>query len=116
MPTIRSLQHPLTIRNGGLATSEDFDVLRQSIDSVLSTRLFERVMAVDYGTPSYVFEIVQDPGVICEQIRISLATQIPEVDSFSITGQINEDGVMDVRIEWTADSVPQPPIQYRLAF
>ena len=117
MPIKRGLRYPIQLINGGLAVSTDFDLIKEAIFSVLETRLGERIMRVaSYGTPSYIFETIQDPNVICEQIRISLATQIPEVESFNVTGAINEDGVMNVRIEWTADSIDQPPIQYRLAF
>lgn len=116
-PVKRGIRYPLTLKNGGLAISEDYDLLQEAIFSVLETRIGERIMRVDsYGTPSYIFETIQNPALICEQIRLSLVTQIPEVESFSVTGVIAEDGVMDVRIEWTADDIPQPPIQYRLAF
>jgi hypothetical protein len=112
----RGIRYPLQIVNGSLAVSTDFDLLREAIFSVLETRPLERVLALSYGTPSYIFDTIRDPGVICEQIRISLATQIPGVDSFSVTGSIAEDGVMDVQVKWTVDSIEQPPIGYRLAF
>lgn len=110
----RGFQYPLTLSNGGLAVSTDFDLLKEQIYSVLETRPLERVMATDYGTPSFIFESVQDAGVICEQIRLSLRTQIPEVEDFRVTGSIAEDGVMDIQIYWVADSIDQPPIAYKL--
>lgn len=115
-PIKRGLRYPLTIINGGLAVSTDFDLIKEAIFSVLETRIFERVMRGNYGTPSFIFETIQDPNVICEQIRISLATQIPELDEVNVTGSISEDGVMQVQILWRVDGIDQPPIGYRLAF
>ncbi len=112
----RGISYPLTIINGGLAVSTDFDLIKEAIFSVLETRIFERVMRPQFGTPSFIFETIQDPNVICEQIRISLVTQIPEVESFNVTGSISEDGIMQVQIFWGVDGIDQPPIGYRLAF
>lgn len=113
-PSKKGISYPLQLVNGGLKTSTDFDLIREAIASILETRLGERIMRLEFGTPSYIFESVQKPEVICEQIRIALVTQISEVDSFQVGGEINEDGVMQVRILWTVESIQQPPIQYQL--
>lgn len=111
----RGIRYPLTLSNGGLAVSVDADLVKEAIFSILETRPYERVMR-DYGTYDYVFDTIKDPGVICEQIRISLRTQIPEIDQLEVTGKIDESGVMQVQILWGVNGVPQPPVGYQLAF
>lgn len=112
----RGIRYPLTLSNGGLAVSEDIDLVKEAIFSVLETRPGERIMRFSYGTYDYIFDTVKDPGVICEQIRISLRTQIPEIDQLEVTGKIDESGVMQVQILWGVNGIPQPPIGYQLAF
>ncbi|NJR40954.1 MAG: hypothetical protein HC781_21595 [Leptolyngbyaceae cyanobacterium CSU_1_4] len=113
MAVLRSLTYPLTLENGSLKLSEDFDVLKERIFQVLETVPYERVMQPTYGTPSFVFNTYPSIWIVVERVRISLTTQIPECE-FEVSGKLGEDGVCSLAISWQARQVPQPPIAYRL--
>lgn len=115
MPNIRGISYPLAIANGALKVSTDIDLLRESIYSVLETVPSERVLNYTYGTPNIIFDAVPSFPVILELIRQSLETQIFGVDEFNVTGDIDDEGVGRVKIEWSVEDLPQPPIQYQLA-
>ncbi len=112
MTVLRSLTYPLTLQNGGLKLSEDYDVIRESIMQVLETRPFERVMQALYGTPEFVFNAYPSVAIVVERVRISLEAQIENVE-FDVSGALDEDGTCSLTIAWTVDELPQPPIQYR---
>lgn len=114
LANIRGLSYPLRLINGGLAVSTDLDLIKESIFSVLETIPSERVMQYTYGTPHLVFDSVPSFGVVLETIRQALESQIPEVDRFDISGNIDEDGIGRVEILWTVNDLPQVPIQYQL--
>lgn len=114
LANIRGLSYPLRLINGGLAVSTDLNLIKESIFSVLETIPSERVMQYPYGTPHLVFDTVPTFGVVLEIIRQALETQIPEVTRFEILGDIDEEGVGRVTINWEVDSLPQVPIQYQL--
>lgn len=54
------LSHPFRPdARGTLATTDDSqEIVRQSILSILSTRVGERVMLCDYGIPDFAFEVL----------------------------------------------------------
>jgi len=113
MAVRRGLAYPLQIEAGGLKLSEDEQLYRESIRSILETRLWERVMLPLYGTPDYVFDAAQGAGVVAQQIQIALETQIPG-PSFSVTGELSDEGDVSLNIDWAIDEVPRPTIQYLL--
>lgn len=113
MAIIRSLKYPITLEDGGLAVSEDYDVIKEAIFNVLECRNGELIMRHDFGTPNFIFTSVPNPAVICERIRIALTSQIPNV-KFQVSGNINEDGIMGVEVQWSLDNIPQPPIKFQL--
>jgi hypothetical protein len=113
MAAIQGFTYPLTLVNGGLGLSSDFELIRQQIMSVLETRPYERIMRPNYGTPDLVFDVAADVALIVERTRIALETQIPDV-AFAIAGNIADDGVCNLSIGWSLNDIAQPPIQYRL--
>ncbi|HEY9835444.1 MAG TPA: GPW/gp25 family protein [Vampirovibrionales bacterium] len=115
-PAKRGFAYPLKAEDGGLKLSEDLDLIRESIFEVLETRWFERVMRPSYGIPEYVFTAVQNVDVVAEQIRQALETQVRDVDSFRVTGEITDDGVMRLDIDYTISKVSQPSIRYLLKY
>ncbi len=113
MTTVRGLAYPLQVFNGSLKLSEDFDTIRDAIFGVLETRPKERIWHPDFGCPDFVFDAVQHPQAVLSRIKVALEEQIPDV-AFEVTGNIQEDGAFNVRIEWSIDEVPQPPISLQL--
>jgi hypothetical protein len=113
MPLIRGFAYPLTLENGGLKTSTDLDLIRESIYSVLETRPFERVMRSRYGTADLVFDAYASAGVIAERVRQSLELQIREA-SFEVLGTLLDSGEASLEIRWSVATLPQPAIRYKL--
>jgi hypothetical protein len=70
-PSVRGISYPLTVLNGNLTTSTDYDLVTQQIRSVVETRYYERVMRAEYGIGDYVLEIL-DPSVVCSSIQYSI--------------------------------------------
>jgi hypothetical protein len=113
MAVIRSFTYPFTLENGGLKLSEDYDVIRERILQVLETRPWERVMQPLYGTPDFVFNAYPSVAIVVERVRISLVTQIAGV-TFEVSGDLAEDGMCSLTVNWAVDRVDQPPLQFRL--
>jgi len=115
-PSIRGIQYPLTVRDGNLATSTDYDLVAQQIRSVIETRFYERVMRASYGTDDFIFSIL-DPGQINSSIQQSIQQNVSGLTSLNVIGDWGQgdDGLYRVMIEYAVDGVPQPPIQYTLS-
>lgn len=109
----RGLRYPVALANGGLALSEDGDLKRDAIISVLQTRPYERVMRPDYGTPDYVFDAPPSAAVIASQIQLALENQVTGVE-FAVEAEATEAGDLLLSVPYAIQGVEQPPIQYRL--
>jgi hypothetical protein len=115
--SIRGITYPLTIENGNLAVSTDFDLVNQQIRSIVETRYFERVMIASYGIGDYVLEIL-NPGQINSAIQFSILENVDGLTELSVTGdwQTNgENGLYNVFIQYAVNGVPQPPLNFSLA-
>ena len=116
-PSIRGITYPLTISNGNLATSTDYELVTQQIRSVLETRYYERVMRAEYGIGDYVLEIL-DPSVICSAIQYSILQNVEGLTDLSVLGDWQtggEDGLFIIGITYAVNGVPQPPLTFTLA-
>lgn len=115
--TNRGISYPLTVVDGNLKVSTDYDLITQQIRSVVETRYFERVMRADYGIGDYVLEIL-DPGQINSAIQYSILENVKGLSSLNVTGDwktSGEDGFYRVFIEYSVNGVPQPPLNFALA-
>jgi hypothetical protein len=115
-PKIRGLTYPLTVRNGGLATSVDFDLIQQHVLSVIETRWYERVMRANYGTEDFIFEVL-NPQLINTQLQRAIQINVPEVDSVDVRGDWSQgdDGLYRVIISYFVEGAPQPPLSFTLS-
>jgi hypothetical protein len=116
-PSIRGITYPLTVVNGNLATSTDYDLVTQQIRSVIETRYYERVMRAEYGIGDYVMEIL-DPSVICSAIQYSILQNVEGLTDLSVLGDWKtggEDGLFILAITYAVNGVPQPPLTFTLA-
>lgn len=113
MTLIRGITYPLTIKNGSLQLSQDIDTIRDAIFAVLEVRPGELIMRPSFGCPDFVFESVQNPQIVLSRIKVALEEQIPDVE-FDLSGDINSDGALQVRINWKANEQMQPPIDFEL--
>jgi hypothetical protein len=116
-PSIRGLTYPLTVLNGNLATSTDYELVTQQIRSVIETRYYERVMRAEYGIGDYVLEIL-DPSVICSAIQYSILQNVEGLTDLSVLGDwktAGEDGLFILSITYDVNGVPQPPLTFTLA-
>lgn len=116
-PTIRGIKYPLSIDNGNLATSTDFELKSEQIRSVIETRFFERVMRADYGVGEHTLEVI-DPGLINSEFHSSIQEQVSDLSSLSVKGDwksSGDSGVYRVSVSYEVNGVPQPPIQFSLS-
>lgn len=113
----RGITYPLTIVNGNLAVSTDYDLTTQQIRSVIETRYYERVMRAEYGIGDYVLGIL-DPAQINSAIQYSILQNVEGLTDLSVTGDWQtqgENGLYRVFIQYATNGVPQPPINFTLA-
>jgi hypothetical protein len=116
-PQTRGITYPLTVLNGNLATSTDYDLVTQQIRSVIETRYYERVMRAEYGIGEYVLEIL-DPGQINSAIQYSILQNVDGLTNLSVTGNWGVDGdngLYYVFILYEVNGIPQPPVNFTLA-
>lgn len=116
-PSVRGLTYPLTVANGNLATSTDYDLVTQQIRSVLETRYYERVMRASYGIGDYVLEVL-DPGQINSAIQYSILQNVEGLSELSVQGDwvtSGDDGVYKVIINYAVNGATQAPLNYTLA-
>ena len=116
-PQTRGITYPLTVFNGNLATSTDYDLVTQQIRSVIETRYYERVMHAEYGIGEYVLEIL-DPGQINSAIQYSILQNVEGLTNLSVTGNWSVDGdngLYYVFILYEVNGIPQPPLNFTLA-
>jgi hypothetical protein len=116
-PQTRGITYPLTVANGNLATSTDYDLVTQQIRSVIETRYYERVMRAEYGIGDYVLEIL-DPGQINSAIQYSILQNVEGLTNLSVTGNWRvdgDDGLYYVFILYEVNGIPQPPLNFTLA-
>jgi hypothetical protein len=117
MTTIRSITFPLRLEGNNLATSTDADVVRNAIMHVLSIQPGEYLQRPTYGTPNRLFDSVQDvPDIVRDmenRLRNQVGADYPTV-TFSCSGQLGEDGLLDIQVVWELAGTPQPTIALRL--
>ena len=116
-PSVRGLTYPLTVTNGNLATSTDYDLVTQQIRSVLETRYYERVLRASYGIGDYVLEVL-DPGQVNSAIQYSILQNVEGLSELSVQGDWitgGDDGVYKVVINYAVNGATQAPLNYTLA-
>jgi phage baseplate assembly protein W len=115
-PKIRGLTYPLTIKNGGLATSVDFDLVREHVLSVVETRWYERVMRANYGTEDFIFEVLK-PALINSQMQSAIENNVPEIEAVNVNGDWtrSDSGLYRIVISYYVDGVLQPPLSFTLS-
>ena len=115
-PKIRGLTYPLTIKNGGLATSVDFDLVREHVLSVVETRWYERVMRANYGTEDFIFEVLK-PALINSQMQSAIENNVPEIEAVNVNGDWtrSDSGLYRIIISYYVDGVLQPPLSFTLS-
>ena len=115
-PKIRGLTYPLTIANGGLATSVDFDLVREHVLSVVETRWYERVMRANYGTEDFIFEVLK-PALINSQMQSAIENNVPEIEAVNVNGDWtrSDSGLYRIIITYYVEGVLQPPLSFTLS-
>lgn len=116
-PSIRGLSYPLTVVNGNLSTSTDYNLVSEQIRSILETRYFERVMRADYGIDDFILEVL-DPAQVNSSIQYSISANVQGLTGLSVTGDwitTGDDGLYRVFIEYAVDGIPQPLLEFSLA-
>ena len=108
----RGCKYPLAIKNGGLALSEDLDLVKEGIFSILQTEVYERVMRPTYGVPDRLFSLQPDFSRTLYDFDRRLNRQIfYQGVRFQVDGGIDEDGTGTVTVVWDVDGIPQLGLQ-----
>ena len=104
---IRStLQYPLSASQGRLLLSQDSNIERDAIFSVLETRPHERVMRpLSYGTEDYIFSSIASNSLIPTRVQSALRNQIANLASVQVTGDVSDSGVQTLSIEWAEGAI-----------
>ena len=97
---LQSIKYPLTITNGSLVFSTNIDIIVDRIFSVLETRPGERLEQNSYGTPSFIFDTVNNVTLILARIEVALLEQIPELSHLNLSGTVS-DNVITIAIEFS---------------
>ncbi|MDX1370881.1 MAG: hypothetical protein R3321_00335 [Nitrososphaeraceae archaeon] len=115
-PVRRDLKYPLTIRNGGLDTTTDNQILQEAILSVIETEKGERVMRQEYGLNNQLFQAVLG-DVVDVEIKRSIEAQVTEIDE--IVTRVNNDdlenGTLRMQIFWSTNGRSQVPVNLELS-
>lgn len=119
LPTtsIRGIKYPLTIVNGNLAVSTNYDLITQQIRSVVETRFYERVMRADYGVGDHTLDVM-NPGLINSEFQTSIAAYVKNLTSLTVQGDWisqGDNGVYTVYILYSINGVPQAPLNFSLS-
>ena len=111
----RGLTYPLQIVNGRLSVSEDLALVEEQIVSVLDTRPFERVMRSDYGFNPDIFSTLE-PNAINARISAAVEAEVPSVSNLEVDGGVDtaDSGVYQVRLKYSVNGVPVPPLSLAL--
>lgn len=115
-PSIRGLTYPLTIVDGNLGTSIDFELKTQEIRSVIETRFYERVMRADYGVSDHTLDVL-DPGLVNSELQTAISDNVKGLSSLSVQGDWlseGDNGIYKIAISYAVNGVPQPPLQFSL--
>ena len=97
---LQSIKYPLTLINGSLAFSTNIDIIVDRIFSVLETRCHERVESPNYGTPSFIFDTVNNVTLILARLEVALLEQIPELSHLNLSGTA-DGNVITIAIEFS---------------
>lgn len=111
----RGLTYPLQAKNGSLLLSQDFDLVREHVLSVIETRPYERVMNSDYGLADLVFETI-NPDLINSRIAKAIYDEVEEVADVIVTGNFEgaDEGLYAVTINYRVNGIPQAPLNFKL--
>jgi len=98
---LRSIAYPLRIKNGSLDFSADVQIIIDRIFSVIETRVGERIEhPISYGTPSFIFDTVNNVTLILARLEVALLEQIPELSRLNLSGTA-DGNVITVAIEFS---------------
>ena len=116
MASTRGLKYPLQVSaNGNLELSEDLASVEDQIISVLETRRFERVMRANYGFEPDIFGTLE-PNAINARLHNAILNQVPAAKNVQVSGDIarGDSGLYHVKITYSVQGIPQPPLQISL--
>jgi hypothetical protein len=101
------ISFPLQVENGNLKVSSGIDVIRDHIISFISTEKLERVMRLNYGIESNLFETESDLDVLSIGLKEALTSEIPQA-TFKITTEFNDLGELLIEIQWSVPGFDDP--------
>ena len=115
MAFTRGLMYPLQTVNGNLAMADDMALIEQQIISVIETRPLERVMRASYGFDPKIFDTME-PNAINARLYRAIIDEVEHVDALEVNGYISgdSDGLYRIKVKYSVDGIPQPPLNLAL--
>ena len=108
------LKYPLEFDSfGKLKLSSDYELIQESIISILETRLSERVYSQAYGTPEYIWEVLA-PVVLAEDVHRALRQGLPTVTFEVSSTEPDDSGAHILTIIWQIDELPKNTLRLKL--
>lgn len=101
MAKLSSFKFPLEIdpTTGGLKMSYASDVRKDNIKSLLTTLFYERLLNPDYGTPLYLFDIINNTALVNYRIQEVITKYVPDITA-TVVSEINSEGGLLIVIDW----------------
>lgn len=101
-----TFKYPPEAANGKLLVSEGTEATKEAIVQAVQTKYGERVFRSSYGNDIDEFTVIQDLEETLGELRTAIADSTAEYRplSLSVTGEIGDDGRLDVLILFDDES------------
>lgn len=103
-----TLKYPITISNGTLVLTQDYEkLIPEVITHTLLTLREERVMQPDFGIPEVTFNLLTDLPGFLRELESSLAFTLKEYPGVSVrlVGFADDSGEIPVTCYWSLDEL-----------
>lgn len=104
-----TFKYPPEAANGKLLTSEDAEATKEAIMQAVQTKYGERVFRSSYGNDIDEFLVIQDLEAVLSELKDSIAESTEDYRPLflAVTGDIKDDGRVDVLIQFEDNRVLQ---------
>ncbi|MDZ7922522.1 MAG: hypothetical protein U5M23_00365 [Marinagarivorans sp.] len=113
MERLQGLAYPLALDGkGNLMTACDEKLIGNHIISMLEIEPKENPMRPTYGIDGTLFASQRSTAAYSAYVARHLKERVPQAD-ISVSGQVNDDGSLDLLVLWRYDGVAQNSIFVR---
>jgi hypothetical protein len=111
-----SLRYPLAVLNGSLVYQLEENVVKEAILSALFTYQNERVLNPGYGSDPGVFKLLPELGDVLVELEGRVSESLSEYGDVTLTfyGSMSEEGLLDLSVLYTTDTISDGNIAIEL--